>query len=110
MNEELFVNALTSLLIVSDYVELLETGRSFIVEKMCELGSSREEAIFTVLSFGKDEEPVTCRYLSEIERLGLEDEFERWSDQTEVIRERKQSILQTISTGLNALNHPHRFH
>ncbi|WP_230228604.1 hypothetical protein [Allobaculum mucilyticum] len=110
MNQELFMNALSSLLVVSDYAEYLDTRRSFIVDHLCKLGYPKNAAISYLMSCGAIEQERAEQYLNEIELQGLSEEFEQWSDQDEVIEERKQGILATLSLGIRALNHPHRFH
>ena len=110
MNQELFVNTLSSLLVVSDYAEYLDTRRSFIIDSLCKLGYPKNDAISCLMTCGAIEQERAVQYLNEIELQGLSEEFEQWSDQDEVIEERKQSILTTLSLGIHALNHPHRFH
>lgn len=110
MNQELFMNALSSLLVVSDYAEYLDTRRSFIVDHLCKLGYPKNAATSYLMACGAIEQERAEKYLNEIELQGLSEEFEQWSDQDEVIEERKQGILATLSLGIRALNHPHRFH
>lgn len=110
MNQELFMNALSSLLVVSDYAEYLDTRRSFIIDNLCKLGYPEDAAVSYLMSCGAIEQERAEQYLNEIELQGLSEEFEQWSDQDEVIEERKQGILATLSLGIRALNHPHRFH
>ena len=110
MNQELFVNALSSLLVVSDYAEYLDTRRSFIIDSLYKLGYPKDAAITYLMACRTVEQDRAEQYLNEIELQGLSEEFEWWSDQDEVIEERKQGILTALSLGISALNHPHRFH
>lgn len=107
MKEKLFVNALSSLLIVSDYAEYLDTHRSFIVDNLCKLGCPEEAAINCLLNCVNTELKQSEQFLTEIERRGLSDEFESWSDQDEVIEERKHGILTALSLGMSITNDPH---
>lgn len=110
MNQELFVNALSSLLVVSDCVEYLDNRKSFIIDNLCKLGYPKDAAISYLMTSGAIEQGRAEQYLNEIELQGLSDEFEQWLDQDEVIEERKHGILTALSPGIGALNHPHRFH
>lgn len=110
MNQELFVNALSSLLVVSDCAEFLDTRRSFIIDSLCKLGCPKDAAVSYLMTCGAVEQKRAEQYINEIEHQGLSDEFEQWSNQDEVIEERKYGILATLSLGIRALNHPHRFH
>ena len=110
MNQELFVNTLSSLLVVSDYAEYLDTRRSFIIDSLCKLGCPKDAAVSYLMTCGAVEQKRAEQYINEIEHQGLSDEFEQWSNQDEVIEERKYGILTALSLGIGALNHPHRFH
>lgn len=110
MNQELFVNALSSLLVVSDCAEYLDTRRSFIIDNLCKLGYPEDTAVSYLMACGAIEQERAEQYLNEIEHHGLSDEFEQWSDQDEVIEERKHGILTALSLGIGILNQPHRFH
>ncbi|MFR7639476.1 MAG: hypothetical protein ACLUYS_07500 [Allobaculum sp.] len=110
MNKDLFANALSSLLVVSDYAEYLDTRRSFIVDSLCKLGYPKKAAISFLLRCASLEQKRAADCLKQIEREGLSREFEIWSDQDEVIEERMQGLLTAMTVGMQALSHPHRFH
>ena len=110
MNEKIFREALSSLLLVADYTEFLETGNSFIVETLTTLGYPITAAQVLLVQVGMQEEPKASDHLKKLESLGLSDEFEDWSDQDENINECTDGILSALQIGISALNHPHRFH
>ena len=110
MQTKLFREALSSLILVSDYVEFLETGNSFIVDTLTTLGYSKTTAQALLVEVGMQEEPKASSHLKKLESLGLSDEFEIWSDQDENINECTDGILSALQIGISALNHPHRFH
>lgn len=108
MEEKLFVNALSSLLIVSDYAEYLDTRRSFIIDNLCKLGYPKDAAISFLMKCGDLEQQRAEKYLDEINKKGLDSEFEQWSDQDDVIEERKRGIVTALSLGMSVLTDPHR--
>lgn len=110
MNENLFKNAVSSLVLVTDFYEFIETGTSFIVDAQTSIGCPKETAAALIIQCGLLEECRASNYLKEIEHLGLSEEFEKWSGQDEVIAQTKTQLLATLKMGLNALNHPHCFH
>ncbi len=78
MNQELFVNALSSLLVVSDCAEFLDTRRSFIIDSLCKLGCPKDAAVSYLMTCGAVEQKRAEQYINEIEHQGLSDEFEQW--------------------------------
>lgn len=109
MNQELFVNALSSLLVVSDCAEYLDTRKSFIIDNLCKLGYPEDAAIAYLMECGQIELKRAKEFLNKISKKGLDEEFEQWSDQDDVIEERKHGIVNALALGMSVLSDPHRF-
>lgn len=108
--KELFVNALSSLLVVCDYTEFLESGHSFIVDALLDLGCQENAARALLLERGEEEQTNASQLLEQIEQRDLEAAFELWSDDVENIEQSRKGIIDALQIGIAALNHPHRFH
>lgn len=99
MNRQLFNDALSSIIITSDFVEFLESGRSFIVDALVERNYSQEYAEAFLLDAGIENTTRAEQLMERIQSLGMEEEFEYWSDQDENFVARKDGIIQAIEIG-----------
>lgn len=98
----LFVNALSSIVFVSDYMEYLDSGKSFIIQTLISLGCPRQEAKKLLLGMGPQQEKAARELLSQIEQQGLIEAFDAWADQDEVINARKEGIILALQIVVEA--------
>lgn len=96
MNSELFKNALSSLIVTSDYVSFLETGCSFILQTMTALGHPETEAAAFLRSYGEQSQAATIAYLDCFRHFGLEEDFTSWSYQNDVTHQGKERIINDL--------------
>lgn len=102
MKENIFSEALTSLLIVSDLYEFLDSGSSFIISTLTDMGCPEKVARFVLYIKGTDEEEKASHILQVIKTQGDEDAFERWSNQEDVIRDHKNAIIASMKSRMDA--------
>lgn len=97
MNEDLFKNALTSIVIATDYQNWLDSGQSFIHDGLMALDHSKEEADDLLDQLGSTEERAAAVYLECLEAFDAEKAFEKWSEQPGIFDEIRQGILDSLA-------------
>lgn len=97
MNEDLFKNALTSIVIATDYQNWLENGQSFIFDALLALEHSEEEAADLLDQLGSLEERAAAVYLECLEAFDAEETFSKWSEQPGIFLEIQQGILNSLT-------------
>lgn len=96
MNEDIFEKAMISLMIASDYEEYMETGNSFIMDKLIDLGFDQDSAEVTFRQLGFTEERTFGVYAECFVHFGVDDEFQTWSNQEDVFHCTRASILEAL--------------
>lgn len=96
MREDLFLNCLTAILIVSDAGEYEETGKSFMKDILLQEGIDESTADQAIYSMAVIYQPVTTAYLACFEEFEAEDEFNAWCEMPESFSEAHTNVENII--------------
>ncbi len=106
MKEQLFSNAFDCILAASDFMDYIEEGHSFLFDEMVKIGFSEEEADKTMLSFGSAMLDRAAIYMECFEGLGVEPEYDEWSQHDGVLEASKERLIQSIGAVDEFLTQP----
>lgn len=100
MNRQIYKDALSSVIIASDFQEFLETGNSFILDKLINLGMNQKAAEKFLIESGSQEMRVAETYMNCFEEFGAATEFEDFADLDESLEAGKEGIITALTIGL----------
>lgn len=96
MNDDIFEKAMVSMMFASDYQEYIETGNSFIMDKLLDLGFNQDTAEVTFRQLGFLEQRAFGAYAECFEHFGVVTEFEEWGQQEGVFQRIHANILEAL--------------
>lgn len=106
MKEQLFLNAFDCILAASDFLNYAEGGSSLLFDEMVRTGFSKEEADQAMMTFGSKMLDHASIYMECFEGLGVEPEYDEWSQRSEVIQAARERLIQAIGVADEILAQP----
>lgn len=100
IKEELYEAAHASIVIASDYQNFLDHTDSFIFKALKEEGFPEEDATVIFTSIGEKETGAAEAYLHTFSLLGIEPEYDSWSQEDGRFEAAKKDIVETLHASL----------
>lgn len=107
MKEQLFLNAYDCILAASDFMNYVEEGHSFLFDEMIKTGFSKEEADQAMMTFGSTMLDRASIYMDCFEGLGVEPEYDEWSQREGVLEAAKERLIKSIGVADEILAQRH---